>query len=159
MKRLGLGEYAAIAEVIATIGVIISLVLVAHSMESNTTQVQASQINSIYEQARAIELAVASDPEWVNIILKGHDPSEDLTAVELYRYDTYIVSMLDLWDQLLSRNSEGLVPDHEISGWDGFFEAWVRRNLSQSDWQRLRWNYAGDIIPRMESIFAGEEAK
>ena len=64
VKRLDLAGLTATAEVIGTIGIIVSLVFVAYSVNSNTNAVKASQTNVVYEASRQIELAVASDPEF-----------------------------------------------------------------------------------------------
>jgi len=96
MRKFSLTEFAAIAEVVATIGVIVSLVLVSQSMNNNANEVRASQINSIYDHTRQIGLLVAPDPEWVRIVLEGRDDIGRLSDVDRYRYDAYLISMLDL---------------------------------------------------------------
>ena len=156
VKRLDLSGLAAIAEVIGTIGIILSLVFVAYSVNTNTKEVRASQINAIYDATRQMEMTVASDPEWVGIILQGRSRAEQLSEIDQYRYDAYVVATLDLWDQLLTRAAEGLMDEEEIEGWDIYFEAWVERFVTDSDWQRIRWQYVGLILTRMDAALSKE---
>ncbi len=151
VKRLDLTGGAAIAEVVGTIGIIVSLVFVAHSVSSNTNEVRASQINVIYNEVRHIEMTIASDPEWAEIVLRGRSRVEQLSELDQFRYDAFVVAMLDLWDQLISRDLEGLMPEGEMEDWDAYFEAWVERYVSDSDWQRFKWQYSGPLLTRMET--------
>ena len=146
VKRLNLTEWAAIAEIVGTAGIIVSLVFVAISINSNTTEVRASQINSIYEGTRQIEMSVASDPEWVDIVIRGRSQAALLSEAEQWRYDTYLTSTLDLWDKLRARAQDGLMDDDELEGWEAYFEGWARRYLSNNDWQRLRWQFPDSTL-------------
>ncbi len=71
MKKIKLADWAALAEVIGTVGVIVSLIFVAFSINNNTSEFKAAQANQLYESSREVELAVASDNEWARIIVKG----------------------------------------------------------------------------------------
>ncbi len=154
MKRLDLAGLTAIAEVIGTIGIIVSLVFVVYSVNSNTNEVRAAQTNVIYEASRQIEVSVASDPEWAGIILKGRSHAEQLSEIDQYRYDTYVVAILDTWDQLLDRYSDGLMSEGQIEGWDIYFDDWVERYVTDSDWQRIKWQYSGPIMAKMEAALS-----
>ncbi len=156
VKRLDLAGLTAIAEVIGTIGIIVSLVFVAYSINSNTNGMKASQTNVIYEATRQIEMTVASDPEWAGIILQGRSHAEQLSEIDQYRYDAYIVAFVDTWDQLLDRYSDGLMPEGQIDGWNIYFEDWVGRYVKGSDWQRIKWQFSGPIMTRMEAALSTE---
>ena len=129
VKRLDLTGLAAIAEVIGTVGIIVSLIFVAYSINSNTDEVKASQTNVIYEMSREIELTVASDPEWVSIILRGRSHTDQLSEIDQYRYDAYLIAILDLWDQLLFRNTDGLMDEGIVEDWDVYFDDWVEHYM------------------------------
>ena len=146
MNRFKLADWAAVAEVIGTAGVIVSLIFVAFSINSNTEEARASQTNYLFESSREIELAVATDHEWSRIVVKGRGRSEPLSEIEQFRYDAYLVANIDLWDWMLDRYDDGLMTDINLDGWDRYFVGWTKSNISESDWQRLRWQYDGDPI-------------
>lgn len=54
MNKLRLKDYAALAEVIGTIGIIVSLLFVGYSVIRNTSAMQAANENVIYEQHSAL---------------------------------------------------------------------------------------------------------
>ena len=68
MTRPTLRDMAAIAEVIGTFGLIVSLVFVVYSIDKNTAEVNAMHSNSVFDANREVELAVGSDAEWSRII-------------------------------------------------------------------------------------------
>ena len=156
MKRLNLAGLAAIAEVIGTVGIIASLIFVAVGISSNTAEVRASQINSIYDESRQIEMSVASDPEWVDIVLRGRNQTAQLSEIEQWRYDAYVVATLDLWDQLSARAEDGLMDDDEIEGWDTYFERWVQQYVRDSQWQRLKWQYVGPVLAKVDAAILSD---
>ena len=159
VKRLDLAGLTATAEVIGTIGIIVSLVFVAYSVNSNTNAVKASQTNVVYEASRQIELAVASDPEWAGIVLRGRSHAEQLTEIEQFRYDAYLVVVLDSWDHLLDRFSDGLMTEDQIDGWEKYFEDWVDRYLTNSGWQRIKWQFSGPIMAKVKSALITQPPK
>ena len=156
MNKYKLADWAAVAEVIGTAGVIVSLVFVAFSINSNTAEVRASQTNYLVESSREIELAVATDHEWSRIVVKGRSRSEELSEVEQYRYDIYLVATIDLWDWMFDRYDDGLMSDVNLDGWNRYFVGWTKSHISESDWQRIRWQFDGDRIGQtvLEVIYA-----
>jgi len=132
-------------------GIIVSLLLVAISIGSNTNEVQASQINAVYDESRHIEMAVAADPEWVDIVIRRSRQSSHLSENELWRYDAHVVSIIDIWDQLNSRAADGLMDKNEFEGWNTYFADWTKRYVKDSDWQRLKWRYNESMKTRVDA--------
>ena len=152
MRKLNLAEWAAVGEIAASVGVIISLIFVAHSINTSASEARASQTNVIFEATRNIDLAVASDPEWSRIIVQGRSRQDPLSEVDQYRYDAYLVATLDLWDQMNERLGYGLMTKEEFGFWELYFAEWARRHLEDSDWQRVKWHYTGgNIISKIEA--------
>ena len=160
MRKLNLAEWAAIGEIMASVGVIVSLIFVAHSINTNADQVRASQTNVVFEATRNIELTVASDPEWSRILVQGRSRQEPLSEVDQHRYDAYVIAKIDVWDQMLERLSYGLMTAEEVGLWELYFAEWARRHLTDSYWQHIKWNYTGGIIvPRVEAAISDRSAQ
>ena len=65
MKKIAWTKWAAIAEVIGTLGIFVSLIFIAININKGTDESIAPQITKLYETARQNELAVTDDPGWV----------------------------------------------------------------------------------------------
>jgi len=150
-KKLSLSDMAALAQVVGTIGVIISLIFVLVEINKNTVQASAATTQGFFAAYREIELMVASDPTWSEIVLQGRKQEADLSEVEQFRYDQYVGSIIDLWDELYLRYSDGLTDPVTLSLWEEWFQKWARRNISHSTWDRLKWSYAGGIEEKVEA--------
>jgi hypothetical protein len=157
MRKLALGEWASVAEVIGTVGVILSLVFVAYSININTNEVRASYTHLLFETTRQIELTVASDAEWSRIIVQGRTRQGQLTEVEQHRYDAYLTAMVDLWAEMLDRYDDGLVELQMLADWDTYFAVWVQHSLTESDWERIKWGWPGPIRSRVEAALLGAQ--
>lgn len=149
MTKLKLRDAAAIAEIVATFGVIVSLLFVAFTINKNTHEVRAGHSNVLFESTRQVELAVGSDAEWSRIVHQVRSGDAALSSEEQFRYDIYTAAMLDLWDQLISRHDAGLFDETTFAGWDDYFESWCRRHLKKSDWERIGWQFAGPMVDRI----------
>ncbi len=154
MARLKLTEIAAIAEVIGTFGIIMSLVFVGVSINRNSEEVRASQMNELYTTSRQIYTSVASDPERTWVILQGRSKEDQLSDVDKYRYDVYLLNVIDLWDQLLARYDDGLMDGDVLVSWDNYFHDWARKHITNSNWQRIKWQYEGLITEKVEAAIS-----
>lgn len=158
MRKLNLAEWASVGEIMASVGVIVSLIFVAHSINTGANEVRASQTNVVFEATRDIELTVASDPGWSRILVQGRSGQEPLTEVDQHRYDAYIVTKLDVWDQMIERLGYGLMTEEEVRLWELYFAEWARRHLTVGDWQRIKWNFTGgSIIAKVEAAISGQQ--
>jgi hypothetical protein len=78
---LNLSDWAALAEIIASIAVVISLLLVAYSIRRNTAEVELSNSNFLYELDTAIGADVSRDATLATIIHKVNQ-KESLTGAD-----------------------------------------------------------------------------
>ena len=88
MKKIGLSELAHFAEIVAAIGVIVSLLYVARQVQSNTAAVKSSTIQAI---ANASDEALQDSVANANVLRirnRGDDDPSQLTEEELSAYFT-----------------------------------------------------------------------
>ena len=150
MKKLTLGEWASLGEVVASVAVVASLVFVGQSIERNSSEVRAAHLNDIFDATREIELAVAADAEWSRIVEQGRSGAS-LSPVEQYRYDAYVVSTIDVWDQVMERRLDELIAQATIEPWDRYFVQWLQRHVTETDWARIGWQWEGELTEKIEA--------
>lgn len=152
IRKFTLVEWASLGELVASVAVVISLVFVGYTIERNTREVRATHADNIFTAARDIEIAIASDPEWSRVIVEGRGGGA-LTSVEWHRYDAYVIHILDVWDQMLSRHEDGLLESAFFEDWDGFFEEFAMRHVTADTWRRIEWQWpAGPLSIRVKRI-------
>ena len=148
MRRFGLSEWSSVAEIVGTIAVVISLLFVAQSINRNTDEIHAQQLNDLYDANREIELTLASDATWSDIVTRGNVQSSDLSESEKYRYDKYWAAHLNLWEQLIGRHEQGMIPQSHYSGWNTAYAYLVGESLDVETWERLKPFFPGPEIQR-----------
>jgi hypothetical protein len=155
MKKLRLKEWAAIAEIIGTIAVIISLIFVATSINRNTAVMQASNDNFVYELQYARIREVVASPEMAAIYVKFNQ-QEELTAVEEERFYWDTLQELGTWEIAFNRHRDGMFSSEQWQGWDRFLSTVVPNRLSVESWTEIKEWYAEDFRYHVDSVYANQ---
>ena len=110
---------ASIAEIIAAIGVIISLVFVAFSVNRNTAMIEAAEESKFFDAWRNVaQLPFYTDAELASIQLKVHS-GEELNLLEAKRWENYLRALFDTWWQLHNSYVDGLVSEQAWNEMNG----------------------------------------
>ncbi len=88
MKKPSLAEAAQVAEVIAAVAVVVSLVYVGRELRSNTAAVRAESLQEVANASAEILLTTASDSALSRIRQLGDRDVSLLAEAEAYRYGT-----------------------------------------------------------------------
>lgn len=121
------------------LGVIISLAFLVIGINRSTAEATAGASQGFFDAVQTVEMAVASDAEWSAIVVTGRKEDADLSEIEQFRYDAYVISMVDNWDALQSRFDDGLMKAEILESWDEYFSEWARRHVSPATWDRIKW--------------------
>ena len=88
-------DWAAYAEIIGTVAIVISLVFVVQSIDQNTRAVEAAQMNNIYAGWReAVIVPILNDPDLADTIAKART-GDALTPGEQIRWDMFVAGKMD----------------------------------------------------------------
>lgn len=148
MKKLRLKDYAAIAEVIGTAGIIVSLLIVAYSVSRNTSAMQAASENVIYEQHSMLITKFMDNAGLASIRARLRSGSAPLSDTELVQWQAYQAQMLDVWGMTFNRYKRGLLAEDQWVGWNRYFRrvfANDKEGISKIDWEIVREDYADDF--------------
>ena len=96
MKKLGLSEWASVAEIAGMIGVIISLIFVAVSLQRNTLAVSGQTADQIYQASRSLDLVVLENPDLLVLSERGRADWEELSDTERLWYLQWVGMNIDL---------------------------------------------------------------
>ena len=144
MRNLKLSEWASIAEIAGTLAVVVSLFFVVYSLERNTAALSAQTADDTYDSIRDVELAVLSDPQLMKITLQGRGDFAGLSDFEKEWYMQWVVTNLDIWERMYSRENDGILQSDTIIGWHGYFQEWTTRHVSKDMWQQIKWYWPED---------------
>ena len=144
--------WAALAEIVGTVAVIVSLVFVVRSIDQNTKAIEATEVNNIFSAWReSVLVPLLCDPALAVTIAKarGGDP---LSPGEQIQWATYVGSKLDVWSQIHGLYESGIVSQENWESWDdGFWVHWDRDEMA-STWSNYREIYGGTFRQHIETV-------
>ncbi len=144
--------WAALAEIVGTVAVVVSLVFVIRSIDQNTKAIEAAEINNIFAAWReSVFVPVLSDPALAVTIAKarGGDP---LSPGEQIQWATYVSSKLDIWSQIHGLYESGIVSQENWESWDGGFWVHWDRDEMPSIWSNNREIYGETFRQHIETV-------
>jgi hypothetical protein len=134
MNKRPLSDWASIAEIIASIAVVISLLFIGVQIHKNTKEIRASQSNDLYDAIREVELAVLSNSHLMDAVDKGMEGRRsEMSEEEIVYFRNYLVQSFTIWEQAYSRANDGLMSSEDYRGWEGNFAEYIRRGVTPED--------------------------
>jgi hypothetical protein len=106
MSKRTLSDWAAIAEIVGTIAVVVSLLFVASSIQQNTAELRLQNNNYMYEQANSALEALMSQPLLVETLTKV-EATESLTTADEYRHLAWVTHNLNRWEMAFYWHQDG----------------------------------------------------
>jgi hypothetical protein len=152
MSTLDLSDWAALAEIIASVAVIVSLLLVAYSIRRNTAEMELSNSNFLYQ----LDAQIGGDISRVTLatILHKIEQNENLTGVEKIQYvalqERYLGMLEIAWTQYRS----GSLAPIDWRDWDKYLTEFVLAGLPEEWWLEMRSLYKADFAAYVDSKYA-----
>jgi hypothetical protein len=155
MKRIGLSEIAQLAEVVAAVAVVVSLIYVGREVQSNTAAIRAASLQGVANASGEILLTVASDSALSRIRQLGSRDISLLNEAEVYRYGTLIRQTLLTLQNVYFQN-ELRVLDPRV--WAGYHrvicDLWSNAGV-QATWDHHRHTLDPGFVGIVESCSTG----
>ena len=136
-RRLSLTEWAALAEVVASLAVVVSLLFLVFTIRQNTNAMHGAGENILFERHAELQNLVISDPSLAAIFVRMR-AGEELSDVDAIRWEKYELNVLDIWALAHSRYRNGLLSDDAWTAWDTYFVSEFKGGtptLTRERWQ------------------------
>lgn len=118
MKRLTVGEIAEIAEVIAAVGVLVSLLYVGYEVRQNTVAVRSTAYQAIHDAEDGFWSDLASDAGAARLWQQGLDSGlEPLVEGERERFTVVARRLIYLFQNVHYQNRKGVVDEELWGAW------------------------------------------
>lgn len=155
MKRLELTEWSAIAEIVGTTAVVISLLFVGYSINRNTKELQAANENFLYEVQETRRGDEASNPQLAALVVKAQSGGE-LSPGEQRQYFSHIIRGLNVWELAYERFKDGLLSADTWPTWDRMYADQARRDFPKEWWEEARLWYGDDFAAHVDAAYAAQ---
>ena len=155
MSKKNLTSLAAIADIVASAAVVISLAFVVLSLNQNTDALRSSNDNYLYELMDQHLSDVQLDPNFAHIILKAVS-TEELSPAEELRMQMWIFRQLNTWELAFSRYQDGLMDPNDWREWSLTFSENIVPVFSKEKWNQSKVGYGADFVKHVDSVYAQE---
>ena len=136
---------------IANVGVLIGIGFVAYELQQNTTATQLETTSNFQNAFAEVELMIASNPEFANVITKGRK-GEPLKEAEFVRLQAFYRTVLRAWQTNVTQYKAGGLSAEAFEGTKALMEQTFSQDLSLlNHWKGNRAQFA----PAFNSLVEG----
>ena len=133
----------AIGTLVGGVAVLLTLVYLSIQVRQNSRAVQLAGLADITAQWHHCGQLLASSPDLANIVARGHESYDSLTAEEELRYGAYVQAFFDVSESYLR-----LIDEIDLGGQEEVLASIVRARIGihgMAEWWRRN---VGDYDPR-----------
>ena len=154
-------ELGSIGEFVASIGVLITLIVLVLETRNNTRILVRSNARATYEQEGAA-LRPAMDSEIAELYMRGHNQGlETLSEVERYRFDVTILLWLHATESAYDDHRDGFFPERKLEPFENAISAFLTTPGGSAWWEERKYWVGPDFREDVERVLSEEreEAK
>jgi hypothetical protein len=117
MSKIKLAELAQIAEVIAAVAVVVSLIYIGKEVQSNTSAIRGAAMQAIATTDADALMTIAADAELSEIIRVGQQDPSQLNPADAFRYSLYQRQFWLSFQNIYQQSELGLI---DSSVWQSY---------------------------------------
>ena len=152
MRKLGLSGWAAIAEIVATVAVVFSLLLVAYNIGRNTDEMETSNSNFLYQLDERIGSDLSTDLRLATIFVKM-EQNEALSDTEKFQYVALWERYLGVWEIAWTQYKSESLTFIDWRDWDVYLSDSVTGSLPEEWWIEIRSNYKPEFVEHVNGKY------
>ena len=139
--KLTLSEMGEIAEVIAAVAIVISLIFVGLEIRENTRVTILTSDRAIDQQNLALNLSITNSADFADIIVRGEVDRSSLSDAERARFDNYNFSRFGAYENVIANYGDDLMPEEEYQVWSEHFQYRFGKPGYRDFWLEYRSGY------------------
>jgi hypothetical protein len=158
MSKSRLETTALIAEVIAAIAVVVSVLYLALQISANNKLLKSQTYHNFLTIGHPLSQMVVNDPEVAALVFKCDAEPYSVSQTDWRRCETYYQMSVDVWEYLYYQNQDGIITP---AFWDGTEQHFAKITVARPGYQRFwaEWSevykdpfgaHAGNIIPDIQ---------
>ena len=146
-------EWAAVAEILGVVAVVVSLLLLVRSISQNTAAMRISNDNFVYERQDAIIATLVTDESVAELYVK-HENKEQLSDVEHVRMWNQLFRDMLMWELAFSRRRDGHFSEAHWRDWDDAYTLQFLGEFPPSWWAEARPLVNVNFAKHIDAIYA-----
>ncbi len=128
----------AVAELLAAIGVIVSLIYLAGQIRRNTRVQKRTNLGDIAVELYTTARCTTTGSELASLVLRGHADLASLDPVERYRYDNFMYAYLANFERALIDARSGDYPEEQLVPMRAAIAGYLGTDGGHAWWEQRR---------------------
>jgi hypothetical protein len=138
-------------EIVGTLLIVASLCLVLVQIRQNTHAISSQAVAELNGQADESHLAVATDPQLADLILRARADLAALPAVDQLRLESFIHAQFNRQELAYSYHQRGIYDDADYASWQATLCEWINRKPHSAYWSKLRPSFNPEFVKTSEA--------
>ncbi len=155
MRKLDLQEWSAVAEIIGTVGIVISLLFVAYTVNRNTIELRSINENAQLQMNDQIIAGLLNNTDVFSIVDK-RDNGEELTPIENMAMNVFTIRQLNVWEMAFYRHLDGVFsPARWETASEGYASGLID-GFSACDkecWEWYKTGFGADFVRHVDAVY------
>jgi hypothetical protein len=152
--KLKMKELGDIGNVIAAVGVIISLLVVAWQIRGNTAAVRAEANLGMISLGNE-SFSWLKDPEFAALLIRMDDETQTVDTRDFLQFQAYGLGFFNLWEQGYLLHEQGLMLDPNWIAWNEGLLAGTEGPAIRQLWESSKAFYSPGFRAHIDREFGG----
>ena len=155
MKKLDLQGWAAVAEIVATVGIVVSLMFVAYTVNRNTIELRSANENALIQMNDEIIAGLLSNTDVLSIVDK-RSKGQELTQVENWGMTVFTLRQLNAWEMAFYRHLDGLFSPERWRAVDEGYASGLIDGFSSCDnacWENFKVGFGDEFVRHVDAEY------
>jgi hypothetical protein len=155
MRKLNLQEWSAVAEVVGTAGIVISLLFVAYTVNRNTIELRSTNENATLQMGDEIIAGLLSHTDVFSIVDK-RDNGQELTPIESMGMTVFTLRQLNVWEMAFYRHLDGVYSPERWEAANEGYASGLIDGFSTCDkecWEWYKPGYGVEFVRHVDAVY------
>lgn len=121
MRSLKLSDWANIAEIVASVVIVASLVYVGRELNQNTRAMQNESYQYVLGMLHESQLAIAMDEDFHRFVITAQTSPDDVSAEDWSRYTQFMYPRVGVWEFLYLEKQDKAISDTVWGAFEPYF--------------------------------------
>lgn len=147
MSNENLQRWALVAEIVAGVAVVASLILVAYQLQQstdqsalNTSALQIATYQDLTNNISDLNSLVVQDSELADIFIKATQSPDSLSANELMRFNTYVINLFRHGDMAYFQFERGAIDQNRLNSVLTILTSRLNNPIVKAQWISFKKN-------------------
>jgi len=152
-SKLGLSDWANIAEIIGGIAIIASLIFVGLELRQTTAQMRLSSDIGADASNISLSVRIAENAELSDIVFRGENDPGSLTDFEMARFENVALPRIAMWENTFDLYEAGNMSETDWKSWDEFNRLRWQKPGYKVVYEKFRAGFGKRSAPYFEALF------